>query len=49
MVCQITVGLVLVLVFKLTNGAPITSFWLMLLSYLLLLFIIVPSVLGFPK
>jgi membrane protease YdiL (CAAX protease family) len=49
MVCQITVGLVLVLVFKLTNGAPITSFWLMLLSYLLLLFIIVPYVLGFPK
>ena len=49
MVCQIIVGLVLVWVFKLTNGAPVSSFWLMLLSNLLLLFIIVPFVLGFPK
>ena len=49
MVCQIIVGLVLVWVFKLTNGAPVSSFWLTLLSNLLLLFIIVPFVLGFPK
>ncbi len=49
MVCQLLVGLVLVWVFKLTNGAPTASFWLMLLSNLLLLFIIVPFVLGFPK
>ncbi len=49
MVCQIIVGLVLVWVFKLTNGAPTASFWLMLLSNLLMLFIIVPFILGFPK
>jgi membrane protease YdiL (CAAX protease family) len=49
MVCQIIVGLVLVWVFKLTNGAPVSSFWLTLLSNLLLLFIIVPFILGFPK
>ena len=49
MVCQIMVGLALVWVFKLTNGAPTASFWLMLLSNLPLLFIIVPFVLGFPK
>ncbi len=49
MVCQSIVGLVLVWGFKLTNGAPIASFWLVLLSNLLLLFIIVPFVLGFPK
>jgi membrane protease YdiL (CAAX protease family) len=49
MVCQIIVGLVLVWVFKLTNDAPTASFWLMLLSNLLMLFIIVPFALGFPK
>ena len=49
MVCQILVGMLLVLVFKLTNGAPVTGFWLEILSNLLLLFIIVPFVLGFPK
>ncbi len=49
MVCQIIVGLVLVWVFKLTNGVPTASFWLVLLSNLLMLFIIVPFVLGFPK
>ncbi len=49
MVCQILVGLVLVSVFKLIGGAPITNFWCMLLGNLLLLFIIVPFVMGFPK
>jgi membrane protease YdiL (CAAX protease family) len=49
MVCQIIVGLVLVWVFKLTNDAPTASFWLVLLSNLLMLFIIVPFVLGFPE
>ncbi len=49
MVGQILVGLVLVSVFKLIGGAPITNFWCMLLGNLLLLFIIVPFVMGFPK
>ena len=42
-------SVILVGVFKLTDGASTTSFWMMLLSNLLLLFIIVPFVLGFPK
>ena len=49
MVCVILVGLVLVAVFKMQLSEPNTNFWIMLLSYLLLLFIIVPFVFGFPK
>jgi membrane protease YdiL (CAAX protease family) len=49
MVCEILAGLLLVLVFKLTNGARVTIFWLQILSNLFLLFIIVPFGLGFPK
>jgi membrane protease YdiL (CAAX protease family) len=48
-VCTILVGLVLVVVFKLQLSEPNTNFWIMLLSYLLLLFIIVPFVFGFPQ
>ena len=48
-VCQILIGLLLVIVFKLPLDVPATSFWLMLLSNLLLLFIVVPFVLCFPQ
>ena len=48
-VCTILVGFVLVVVFKLQLSEPNTNFWIMLLSYLLLLFIIVPFVFGFPQ
>ncbi len=49
LVCQIFAGMLLILAFKLTNGAQVTSFWLEILGYLLLLLVIVPLVLGFPK
>ena len=49
MVCIILVGLVLMVVFKLQLSEPNTNFWIMLLSYLLLLFIIVPYVFGFSQ
>jgi membrane protease YdiL (CAAX protease family) len=48
-VCQILIGLFLVIVFKLQLDEPATSFWIMLLSNLLLLFIVVPFVLGFSQ
>jgi membrane protease YdiL (CAAX protease family) len=48
-VCTILVGLVLVVVFKLQISEPNTNFWITLLSYLLILFIIVPFVFGFPQ
>jgi len=49
MVCQILIGLILVIPFKLPLGASVTNFWVMLLGNLLLLFIVVPFVLGFPQ
>ncbi len=49
MVCQILVGLVLVVVFKMQLSQPITNFWIVLLGNLLLLFIIVPFMFGFPQ
>ncbi len=49
MLCQILVGLFLVIAFKLPLDAPITNFWVMLLGNLLLLVIVVPFVLGFPQ
>lgn len=49
MVCVILVGLILVFVFKLQLSEPNTNFWITLLSYLLVLFIIVPFVFGFPQ
>jgi membrane protease YdiL (CAAX protease family) len=49
MVCQILIGLILVIAFKLPLGASVTNFWVMLLGNLLLLFIVVPFVLGFPQ
>jgi len=48
-VCQILIGLLLVIAFKLPLDAPVTNFWVMLLGNLLLLFIVVPFVLGFPQ
>lgn len=48
-VCQILVGLLLVITFKLPLDASATNFWVMLLGNLLLLFIVVPFVLGFPQ
>jgi membrane protease YdiL (CAAX protease family) len=47
-VCQLIVG-ALLYTFKLPFGSPTFQFWLMLLSNLLLLFVIVPFVMGFPK
>ena len=49
MVCQILIGLILVIAFKLPLGASVTIFWVMHLGNRLLLFIIVPFVLGFPQ
>lgn len=48
-VCQILMGLILIVAFKLPLNAPATNFWAMLLGNLLLLFIVVPFVLGFPQ
>jgi membrane protease YdiL (CAAX protease family) len=48
-VCVILVGLVLMVVFKLQLSEPNTNFLITLLSYLLVLFIIVPFVFGFPQ
>jgi membrane protease YdiL (CAAX protease family) len=48
-VCQILIGLLLVIAFKLPLGATVTNFWVMLLGNLLLLFIVVPFVLAFPQ
>lgn len=49
MVCQLLVGLVLVIAFKLPLDTQITNFWVMLFGNLLLIFVIVPFVLGFPQ
>ncbi len=49
MACQILVGVVLVVVFKMQLSEPNTSFWNMLLGNLLLLFVIVPFAFGFPQ
>lgn len=48
-VCQILIGLLLAVVFKLPLDAPATNFWVMLFGNLLLLLIVVPYVLGFPQ
>ena len=47
--CVILVGLVLVVVFKLQLSEPNTNFYITLLSYLFVLFILVPFVFGFPQ
>ena len=46
--CQLVIGM-LMYPLKLPIGSPAHQFWSMLLSNLLLLFIVVPFVLGFPK
>jgi membrane protease YdiL (CAAX protease family) len=49
MVCQILLGVILVVVFKLQQGTNILSAWTELLGNLLLLFFVVPFIMGFPK
>lgn len=49
MICQVVVGLFLVIAFNLSLDAQITNFWVMLLGNLLLLLIVVPFGLGFPQ
>lgn len=46
--CQLIVG-TLMHPLKLPTGSPVHQFWLSLLGHLLLLFVVVPFVLGFPK
>lgn len=49
MACQILMGLVLAILFKMSLDDPYTSFWVELLGNLLLLVIVVPFGLGFPQ
>jgi membrane protease YdiL (CAAX protease family) len=49
LVCFILAGMFLRGVFRLPQYSSVTSTWIMLLGNLLLLFIVVPFILGFPK
>lgn len=49
MICQILVGVLLIVVLKLQQGTQIFSAWVELFGNLLLLFIVVPFIMGFPK
>lgn len=46
-ICQVLIGVLLVVVFKLPLNASISFFWVSLLGWGLLLFIVVPFLLGF--
>jgi membrane protease YdiL (CAAX protease family) len=49
MICQILIGVLLVAVIKLQQGTQIFGTWVELFGDLLLLFFVVPFIMGFPK
>ena len=49
MICQVLIGVILVVVLKLQQGTQIFGAWVELFGNLLLLFFVVPFILGFPK
>jgi membrane protease YdiL (CAAX protease family) len=48
-ICQILIGVILVVVFKLQQSTQIFGAWVELFGNLLLLFFVVPFIFGFPK
>jgi hypothetical protein len=49
MICQVLIGVLLVVISKLQQGTYIFGAWVELFGNLLLLFFVVPFILGFPK